>query len=77
MPTIGIYITMPVARALANNWETDLKGAAFLDMVRNLVDQNLREAAGLPTTRIDFNDQCEGAAAHQPDIRCRFCGGVE
>jgi hypothetical protein len=75
MPTIGIYVGMPVARAIAARWKMEVSDEDFHEVVRSLCAEALDDAAGIVHPEQEFRAECGGAHLHKRGRRCRFCGG--
>lgn len=75
MPTIGVYIPMKTARAVASRWNVKVQSGDFQDVIRNLVAEALDTEAGITHTRTPFSGNCQLAHLHRPGTRCRVCGG--
>lgn len=75
MPTIGVYVPMPIARTIAQNFQIDAHDPDMIEVVRGICHEALETEAGIQHQPQPFSPNCEWGRLHQMGRRCRHCGG--
>lgn len=75
MPTVGIYVKMRAARLIASRWGIQPDTEDMNELIRQITEAALDEAAGIEHPSARFRDDCPWQQLHKTGNRCRHCGG--
>lgn len=75
MPTVGIYVPMGTARAVAHRFSIDPDHPLFEELVRSLCAEALDDVTGGRRADSPFDPGCANAAIHKSGWTCRRCYG--